>query len=47
MTWPFDQEFYLIMNVAVGGSWGGTWGIDESVFPTCMEVDYVRYYQKI
>lgn len=47
VTWPFDQEFYLIMNVAVGGSWGGTWGIDESVFPTCMEVDYVRYYQKI
>lgn len=47
VKWPFNQEFYLIMNVAVGGSWGGIWGIDESIFPTCMEVDYVRYYQEI
>lgn len=45
-TWPFDQPFYLIMNIAVGGSWGGTWGVDESIFPKTMEVDYVRYYEK-
>ena len=46
VTWPFDQPFYLIMNIAVGGSWGGTWGIDESAFPKRMEVDYVRYYEE-
>jgi beta-glucanase (GH16 family) len=45
--WPFDQPYYLIMNIAVGGGWGGTWGIDESIFPTRMEVEYVRYYAKV
>lgn len=44
-TWPFDRPFYLIMNIAVGGAWGGSWGIDESIFPARMEIDYVRYYQ--
>lgn len=43
--WPFDQRFYLLLNIAVGGNWGGTMGIDESVFPQTMEVDYVRVYQ--
>ena len=43
--WPFDQRFHLLMNIAVGGNWGGTMGIDESVFPQTMEVDYVRVYQ--
>ena len=44
--WPFDQKFHLKLNVAVGGSWGGIRGIDDSVFPQRMEVDYVRVYQK-
>ncbi len=44
--WPFDQKFYLILNVAVGGGWGGQKGIDESIFPQKMVVDYVRVYQK-
>lgn len=44
--WPFDQPFYLILNVAVGGDWGGRNGIDESIFPQRMEVDYVRVYQQ-
>jgi beta-glucanase (GH16 family) len=43
--WPFDQEFYLILNVAVGGNWGGQKGVDETVFPATMLVDYVRVYQ--
>lgn len=43
--WPFDQRFHLIMNVAVGGNWGGMKGIDESIWPQRMEVDYVRIYQ--
>ncbi len=43
--WPFDQKFHLIMNVAVGGNWGGAQGVDESIWPQKMEVDYVRVYQ--
>lgn len=45
-SWPFDAPFFLIMNIAVGGSWGGQQGIDESIFPAQMEVDYVRVYQE-
>ncbi len=43
--WPFDQRFHLIVNVAVGGNWGGVQGIDESIWPQRMEVDWVRVYQ--
>jgi beta-glucanase (GH16 family) len=43
--WPFDQPFFLILNVAVGGGWGGQKGVDESIWPQRMEVDYVRVYQ--
>lgn len=46
-TWPFDQKFYLILNVAVGGNWGGAQGIDDNAFPAGMEVDYVRVYKMI
>lgn len=45
--WPFDQPFYLIMNIAVGGGWGGSWGIDETIFPKQMNVKYIRYYKPI
>jgi beta-glucanase (GH16 family) len=44
--WPYDKPFYLILNVAIGGAWGGEKGIDDDVFPQIMEVDYVRVYQK-
>ncbi|WP_163710919.1 glycoside hydrolase family 16 protein [Mangrovibacterium lignilyticum] len=44
--WPFDKQFHLLLNVAVGGNWGGMKGIDDSIFPQSMEVDYVRVYQK-
>ncbi len=44
-AWPFDQAFHLILNVAVGGNWGGKYGIDDSIFPQKMLVDYVRVYQ--
>lgn len=43
--WPFDQPFYLILNLAVGGNWGGQKGVDDTVFPQRMEVDWVRVYQ--
>jgi beta-glucanase (GH16 family) len=45
-TWPFDKRFHLIMNLAVGGSWGGSQGVDPTAFPTRMEVDYIRVYQE-
>ena len=43
--WPFDQKFYLILNLAIGGEWGGQHGIDVSMFPVQMKVDYVKVYQ--
>jgi len=43
--WPFDQRFYLIMNVAVGGNWGGAEGVDPDIWPQKMEIDYVRVYR--
>ena len=43
--WPFDQPFVLLLNVAVGGNWGGQKGVDENIWPQRMEVDYVRVYQ--
>lgn len=45
-AWPFDQPFHLLMNVAVGGTWGGAQGIADDIFPAAMEIDYVRIYQK-
>jgi beta-glucanase (GH16 family) len=44
--WPYDQRFYFIMNIAIGGFWGEMYGIDDAAFPQRMEVDYVRVYQK-
>lgn len=43
--WPFDGDFFLILNLAVGGDWGGAQGVDPQDYPTAMEVDYVRVYQ--
>ena len=43
---PFDQPFYLLMNVAVGGNFPGTPN-DETKFPAEMVVDYVRVYDRI
>jgi beta-glucanase (GH16 family) len=44
-AWPFDRSFYLILNIAVGGNWGGRMGVDNTIFPQEMQVDYVRIYQ--
>ncbi len=44
--WPFRKPYYLILNLAIGGAWGGQKGIDDAAFPQRMEVDYVRVYQK-
>lgn len=46
--WPFDKRFHLLMNIAMGGSWGGAGGpTDDSKLPATMEVEYVRVYQNI
>lgn len=44
-SWPFDQPLYLILNLAIGGSWGGQQGIDDSLFPQRFLIDYVRVYE--
>ena len=42
--WPFDKPFHLLLNIAVGGNWGGAQGVDDAIWPQRMEVDYVRIY---
>ncbi|NQU55527.1 MAG: glycoside hydrolase family 16 protein, partial [Bacteroidetes bacterium] len=44
-TWPFDKPHYLILNLAIGGSWGGQKGIDDSIFPQKFYIDYVKVYE--
>ena len=44
-AWPFNTPMHLLLNIAVGGFWGGLKGIDDTVFPKKMEVDYVRIFQ--
>lgn len=41
--WPFDQPFYLLIDMQLGGSWVGE--IDYSQLPVQMEIDWVRIYQ--
>jgi beta-glucanase (GH16 family) len=45
-VWPFDKPQYLILNLAIGGAWGGQQGIDETKFPHRFEIDWVRYYER-
>jgi beta-glucanase (GH16 family) len=42
--WVFDHPFFMILNVAVGGPWGGK-PDETTVFPQTMTVDYIRVYQ--
>ena len=43
--WPFNDPHYLILNLAIGGDWGGVQGVSASAFPMKMYIDYVRVYQ--
>lgn len=43
--WPFNKEFYLILNLAYGGSWGGYGGVDDTKLPHKFLIDYVRVFQ--
>jgi beta-glucanase (GH16 family) len=44
-VWPFDKPHYLILNLAIGGSWGGQKGIDDTIFPQIFSIDYVRVFE--
>ena len=43
-TWPFDQPFFFIVNMAIGGNFGGP-KVDDTIFPQEFSVDYIRVYQ--
>ncbi len=44
--WPFDDPFHLILNLAVGGDWGGKEGVDATSFPARFEIDWVKVWKK-
>ena len=43
VNWPYDKPFHIILNLAMGGTLGGT--IDSSLTSATYEIDYVRVYQ--
>jgi beta-glucanase (GH16 family) len=45
-AWPFDKPQFLLINLAIGGAWGGQKGVDDSSFPHRYFVDYVRIYKQ-
>jgi len=50
-TWTYDDgglagPAHILLNLAVGGSWAGRHGIDDSAFPQALQVDWVRAYKK-
>ncbi|MGE5126147.1 MAG: family 16 glycosylhydrolase [Betaproteobacteria bacterium] len=45
-AWPFDKPQYLLINLAIGGAWGGQKGVDDSRFPHRYYVDYVRIFKQ-
>lgn len=46
-AYPFDQKFHWLINLAIGGNWGGKEGVSKDIFPAVLEVDYVRVYDLI
>jgi beta-glucanase (GH16 family) len=44
-AWPFDERYYLILNLAIGGGFGGRKGVDSEIFPSRYEIKSVRIYQ--
>ena len=44
-TWPFDQLFHIVVNLAIGGDWGGYCGLDAGAFPEEYRLDWIRVYQ--
>jgi beta-glucanase (GH16 family) len=46
-AWPFDNKMHLLLNIAVGGNWGGQKGVDDTIWPQKMEIDYVKVWQRM
>ena len=46
--WPFDKEFFILLNFAIGGNWGGQGKqiVDTTIFPQNYIIDYIRVYQR-
>jgi beta-glucanase (GH16 family) len=44
-AWPYDKPQFIILNLAFGGDWGGTKGVDIKSLPQHFYIDYVRVYQ--
>ena len=42
--WPYNQPFYFLLNVAVGGNFGGQ-NVDNDIFPQQFVIDYIKVYQ--
>jgi|BioPla2DNA2_1021312.scaffolds.fasta_scaffold01979_5 beta-glucanase (GH16 family) len=45
LGWPFEPPYFIILNLAIGGNWGGE--IDDSIFPQELLIDYVKVYERI
>jgi beta-glucanase (GH16 family) len=43
-NWPYDNNFFVILNLAFGGDWGGYAGIDKTLENMIYQIDWVRYY---
>lgn len=43
--WPFDKRFHVLLNLAIGGNWGGAQGVNDNIFPVALVIDYIRYYK--
>ena len=43
-NWPFSQPFYIILNLAIGGNFGGP-EVDDAIFPQQFSIDYIKVYQ--
>ncbi|MFK7773091.1 MAG: family 16 glycosylhydrolase [Saprospiraceae bacterium] len=46
LAWPFGKHQNIILNLAMGGGWGGAEGMDESMTSQQFILDYVRVYEK-
>ncbi len=46
-AWPYDKPHYLILNLAIGGGWGGQQGIAEDLLPQKYYIDYVKVFKEV
>jgi len=46
LEWPFNQPQNIIINLAIGGGWGGLKGVDQTMGAQQYVIDYIRVYEK-